>query len=49
MVSDSIKVIIDEHFARYEKITSSFQQFFNQDELSTLIDRKADLELVRRI
>lgn len=30
----------------YEKVCNSFQKFFNQDELSEILDRKADLELI---
>lgn len=33
----------------YEQVAKSFSQFFSQDDIGALIDRKADLELVRRI
>jgi len=33
----------------YENVAKSFKQFFGQEELGALIDRKADLELFRRL
>ena len=33
----------------YEKVAEQFAQFFNQEELGALIDRKADMEIVRRL
>ena len=33
----------------YDKVAKSFRQFFDQDEIATLLDRKADIELIRRI
>jgi spore coat polysaccharide biosynthesis protein SpsF (cytidylyltransferase family) len=31
---------------QYERVANSFSKFFNQDELSEILDRKADLELI---
>ena len=33
----------------YERIANMFRQFFTQEDLGALIDRKADLEIVRRL
>jgi hypothetical protein len=33
----------------YESVANQFKEFFNQEELGALLDRKADLELVCRI
>lgn len=33
----------------YEHVTKNFQQFFDQEDLGALIDRKADIEIVRRM
>lgn len=35
--------------AKYEKVTEAFSQFFNQEEIGAIIDRKADIELFRRL
>ena len=34
---------------KYSAIALSFEQFFNQEELGSLLDRKADIELIRRL
>ena len=34
---------------QYEEVVRAFSQFFNQEEIGAIIDRKADLELVSRI
>lgn len=34
---------------KYEKVTEAFSQFFNQEEIGAIIDRKADIELFRRL
>ena len=40
---------VEQKLHRYEAVATSFEQFFNQEELGSLMDRKADLELVRRV
>lgn len=35
--------------ANYEKVLGMFQRFFDQEELSKIIDRKADISLVQNI
>ena len=49
VVNKSIVENITTKFKHYDNVAKSFQQFFNQDELGSLIDRKADLELITRI
>ena len=34
---------------QYENVARQYQEFFNQEELGALFDRKADLELVCRL
>jgi hypothetical protein len=34
---------------QYEKVRTSFEPFFDAEDLGSLLDRKADLELIRRI
>jgi len=38
--------IIKKKLNQYERVVTAFSQFFNQDELNQLLDRKADLELI---
>lgn len=33
----------------YENVSKNFSQFFSQDDLGSLIDRKADIELITRM
>ena len=40
---------IERKLGHYERVTKAFSQFFNQEDIGALIDRKADLELVRRV
>ena len=49
IVGRSILKQLEERLSQYEDVRTQFEQFFNQDELGSLIDRKADLELVRRV
>lgn len=45
LVGDAVVQKLDS----YEKVTAMFRQFFTQEDLGALIDRKADLEVVRRL
>ena len=36
-------------FARYEAVRNEFAKFFGQDELSYIIDNKADLKMVENL
>ena len=36
-------------FREYDKVYKNFKQFFDQGDLGALLDRKADVELLRRI
>ena len=47
--TDFCNETIDEKLENYDKVAKDFQQFFNQREICELFDRKADLELIRRI
>ena len=49
IVNQSILEQLEERLQHYEDVRNQFEQFFNQDELGSIIDRKADLELVRRV
>ena len=40
---------MESKFEQYDSVKRDFQQFFGQDELTSILDRKADLELLRRI
>ena len=33
----------------YEQVVKSFSKFFDTDELAAVLERKADMELVRRL
>ena len=37
---------ISKKLVQYEKVAKSFQKFFNHEELSEILDNKADLELI---
>jgi len=49
-VADEIESLCTEitsrQLSQYDRVAKSFQKFFNQDELETILDRKADLELI---
>ena len=40
---------MENKFTKYEKVMTSFGKFFDQDELSSILDRKADVDLVNNI
>lgn len=40
---------IRKHLEQYQQLVKSFQQFFDVDDIASLFDRKADLELLRRV
>ena len=40
---------IDGHFQKYKDVSQRFEAFFNQEELGSMIDRKADVELIKRL
>ncbi len=47
--NSNLEKVILERLKNYEKVTKNFEQFFDQGDLGTLIDRKADIELFRRV
>ena len=49
VVNKSIAENLETRFKHYESVSKQFSQFFDQAELGSLIDRKADLELISRI
>ena len=48
-MQEAVKTQLTAYFEQYDKVAKSFQQFFSVEELGSLLDRKADLELIRRI
>ena len=44
-----INTSIDEKFEKYQKVANNFEAFFDQEELGSIIDRKADIELIKRL
>ena len=49
IIEKSCELELKNQMDKYERVTKSFEQFFNQEDMGALIDRKADLELVRRL
>ena len=49
IIEKSCELELKNQLDKYEKVTKSFEQFFNQEDMGALIDRKADLELVKRL
>lgn len=48
-VDKTVQKGLAKYMANYEKVLSMFQKFFDQEELSKMIDRKADITLVQNI
>ena len=52
-IEETIRSCVDETTAkklyRYDKVAKAFGKFFGQEELQTILDRKADLELINRL
>lgn len=48
-VDNSVQRGLAKYMANYEKVLGMFQKFFDQEELSKIIDRKADITLVQNI
>ena len=44
-----MNIQVQNRFEQYDRVTKNFKQFFDQSDLGALLDRKADLELIRRI
>ena len=40
---------IDAKFEKYKDVANRFEAFFDQEELGSVIDRKADIELIKRL
>ena len=49
MVGISIDEKLFFKLKEYEHVTRSFSSFFGQDDLASLLDRKADIELISRL
>lgn len=41
--------IINDKLKNYEKVTKSFQKYFCQEDLGSILDRKADLDMITRL
>ena len=48
-VDHSVQRGLAKYMVNYEKVLGQFQKFFDQEELSKIIDRKADVTLVQNI
>lgn len=48
-VERTVDRAVDLKLVGYEKVAKMFKQFFTQEDLGAIIDRKADLEIVRRL
>ena len=49
MIDNTVENILTTKLEKYDMVTKRFQQFFDQEDLGALIDRKADIEIVRRM
>lgn len=49
VIAASIQNQMEAKYKEYQRVADGFSQFFGQDELGSILDRKADLELIRRI
>lgn len=41
--------VIKQKLIQYEKVAKQFQQFFNTEEIQSIVDRKADIELIEKL
>ena len=41
--------LVTTRFKKYDALCKTFESFFDREELSSLIDRKADIELIKRL
>lgn len=48
-VSYEIDYQLETKLKNYERVAKQFSQFFDEDELGQIIDRKADVELINRL
>jgi len=48
-VNQTCEELMKTKFARYEAVRNEFAKFFGQDELSYIIDNKADLKMVENL
>lgn len=48
-VDKTVQKGLAKYMVNYEKVLGMFQKFFDQEELSKMIDRKADITLVQNI
>ena len=49
MVQKDVELQLSIKMEQYDTVAKSFEAFFNSEELGQIIDRKADLELIRRL
>mgnify|MGYP000995655301 CR=1 FL=1 len=49
LTKDIMHDLISSRFRKYDNLCKTFEQFFDREELSSLIDRKADIELIKRL
>ena len=49
LVNETMEAQLQKKLDQYDKVTANFKQFFDQDDLGALIDRKADIELFKRV
>ena len=49
LTKDIMNDLISSRFRKYDNLCKTFEQFFDREELSSLIDRKADIELIKRL
>lgn len=49
LVRDLVNTELEFKLQSYEQVVKAFKQFFDQEELAALLDRKADIELVSHL
>ena len=49
IVEKTCQGLMDIKFSKYEKVSIEFQKFFGVDELSYMLDNKADLSMIERL
>jgi len=48
-VDKTVEELLKVKFQRYEKIRQEFHKFFNQDELSYVVENKADIKMIDKV
>lgn len=48
-IDQSVKKFLAKYMSNYERVLNQFSKFFDQEELTKLIERKADISLLQNV